>query len=117
MKLLPWTASVLLTPAQRDAADKEALGDVNALDKSVAAHIYTRAEAVLRLVPPVQLTSTSLLKGHPMGGAWPQIQRFLPEAAETMRKCVENNSAFQRRLRNAGSLAASNNADEAFAES
>ena len=109
-RLLPRAASLLLSLEQRDAADLEALGDVTALDTSMAAHIYKRAEVVPQFTPPVRRTATSLLAGHPMADAWPHIKKFLPAATAALRKCVEAKQSFRRRIAKAGSPAARKNA-------
>nr|WP_147309620.1 hypothetical protein [Cupriavidus taiwanensis] len=102
MKLLPSDTRYLLSSAQRDAADLEALGDIEALDATMTSYICTRAEIVRRRVLSIRLTPHALLEGHPLAGAWPFIRKFLPAAAAAMRDCVERNEDFQRRQRNAG---------------
>lgn len=116
-KLLPRAARLLLSVAQRDAADLAALGDAAALDASVTAYIYARAEAVRKISPAVQRTTASLLEGHPLADAWPHVRRFLPRASAVMRRCQEKKSHFRRRLCNVAFRVASKNTKKSLAAS
>lgn len=98
-KMLPWVAPYLLQVEQCDAADRDSLGDVEALDASMTAHICTTASILKDQNVPKRLSPALLLEGLPLACAWVRIRRYLPTASKAMHRCAESNEQFQRRLR------------------
>ncbi|MCY1265953.1 hypothetical protein D9M68_154460 [compost metagenome] len=98
-RMLPWVAPYLLTEEQYEAADRESLGDIEALDASMTAHISTMAAILKHRNAPKRITPVLLLEGLPLACAWVRIRKYLPVASVAMRSCAERNIQFQRRLR------------------
>ncbi|MET2527151.1 TniQ family protein [Ralstonia pseudosolanacearum] len=96
---LPSRARRVLDREELDTVDLEVLGDIPALDASMADHIYVRTEELVALGYPGRLSSKQLLEGHPMGPAWFRIRTLLPRATRALRLCVESKTDFVTRMR------------------